>query len=108
MAIKEQLIQLLSSLVEIPSITGTEAEVILPDFVVEQLSDLQYFKENPHHLQKSDWGRTIFCYSTSKEKRSYKNTVILVSHFDVVMYKIMECGKKMHSILKVNVYVLFS
>ena len=41
---KEQLIQLLSSLVEIPSITGTEAEVILPDFVVEQLSDLQYFK----------------------------------------------------------------
>ena len=42
---KEQLIQLLSSLVEIPSITGTEAEVILPDFVVEQLSDLQYFKK---------------------------------------------------------------
>ncbi|AHZ51610.1 M20 family peptidase [Bacillus thuringiensis serovar kurstaki str. YBT-1520] len=33
---KEQLIQLLSSLVEIPSITGTEAEVILPHFVVEQ------------------------------------------------------------------------
>ena len=30
---KEQLIQLLSSLVEIPSITGTEAEVILPDFL---------------------------------------------------------------------------
>ena len=51
---KEQLVQLLSSLVEIPSITGSEAEVILPDFVVEQLSDLQYFKQNPHHLQKSD------------------------------------------------------
>ncbi len=67
---KEQLVQLLSSLVEIPSITGSEAEVILPDFVVEQLSDLQYFKQNPHHLQKkSDRGRTIFCYSTSKEKR---------------------------------------
>ena len=31
---KEQLIQLLSGLVEIPRITGTEAEVILPDFVV--------------------------------------------------------------------------
>ena len=43
---KEQLVQLLSSLVEIPSITGSEAEVILPDFVVEQLSDLQYFKQN--------------------------------------------------------------
>ena len=65
---KEQLVQLLSSLVEIPSITGSEAEVILR-FVVEQLSDLQYFKQNPHHLQKSDRGRTIFCYSTSKEKR---------------------------------------
>lgn len=49
---KEQLIQLLSGLVEIPSITGSEAEVILPDFVVEQLSELQYFKENPQHLQK--------------------------------------------------------
>lgn len=49
---KEQLVQLLSNLVEIPSITGSEAEVILPDFVVGQLSDLQYFKQNPHHLQK--------------------------------------------------------
>lgn len=49
---KEQLVQLLSNLVEIPSITGSEAEVILPDFVVEQLSDLHYFKQNPHHLQK--------------------------------------------------------
>jgi arginine utilization protein RocB len=33
---KKQLVQLLSNLVEIPSITGSEAEVILPDFVVEQ------------------------------------------------------------------------
>ena len=66
---KEQLVQLLSSLVEIPSITGSEAEVILPDFVVEQLSDLQYFKQNRTICKKSDRGRTIFCYSTSKEKR---------------------------------------
>lgn len=82
---KEQLIQLLSSLVEIPSITGSEAEVILPDFVVEQLSELQYFKENPHHLQKNPTGDgRYFVTALVKKKDSTKNTVILVSHFDVV------------------------
>ncbi|TKI90452.1 hypothetical protein FC702_38625, partial [Bacillus cereus] len=77
--------QLLSSLVEIPSITGTEAEVILPDFVVEQLSDLQYFKESPHHVQKNPTGDgRYFVTALVKKSDSTKNTVILVSHFDVV------------------------
>ena len=69
---KEQLIQLLSGLVEIPSITGTEAEVILPDFVVEQLSDLQYFKET-HHLQKSDGDGRYFVTALVKKSDSTKH-----------------------------------
>ena len=69
---KEQLVQLLSSLVEIPSITGSEAEVILPDFVVEQLSDLQYFKQNPHHLQKIRQDGRYFVTALVKKSDSTK------------------------------------
>ncbi|WP_439741212.1 M20/M25/M40 family metallo-hydrolase [Bacillus pseudomycoides] len=82
---KEQLVQLLSDLVEIPSITGSEAEIILPDFVVGQLTDLDYFKQNPNHVQKNPTGDgRYFVTALVKKNNNTKNTVILVSHFDVV------------------------
>ncbi|PEJ40296.1 M20/M25/M40 family metallo-hydrolase [Bacillus pseudomycoides] len=82
---KEQLVQLLSDLVEIPSITGSEAEIILPDFVVGQLTDLDYFKQNSNHVQKNPTGDgRYFVTALVKKNNNTKNTVILVSHFDVV------------------------
>jgi arginine utilization protein RocB len=58
---------------------------MLPDFLVEQLSDLPYFRQHPDHLQKNptEEGR-YFVTALVKKKPDIKNTVILVSHFDVV------------------------
>ena len=69
---KEQLVQLLSSLVEIPSITGSEAEVILPDFVVEQLSDLQYFKQNAPFAKNPTGDGRYFVTALVKKSDSTK------------------------------------
>jgi arginine utilization protein RocB len=82
---KEQLVQLLCELVQIPSITGSQAEIMLPDFLIEQLSDLSYFRQHPDHLRKNptEEGR-YFVTALVKKKPDIKNTVILVSHFDVV------------------------
>ncbi|PKG25300.1 M20/M25/M40 family metallo-hydrolase [Niallia nealsonii] len=82
---KEQLTELLCNLVQIPSITGTEAEVYLPDFVVGELSSLEYFQQYPEHLKKNptEDGR-FFVTGLVKKNPDVKKTVILISHFDVV------------------------
>lgn len=82
---KEQLTKLLCKLVQIPSITGTEAETYLPDFVVGELSSLEYFQEHPEYLKKNptEDGR-FFVTGLVKKNPDVKKTVILISHFDVV------------------------
>ncbi|MDP1442131.1 M20/M25/M40 family metallo-hydrolase [Priestia megaterium] len=85
---KDQLTKLLCNLVRIPSITGSQAEEIFPDFVVQQLSDLFYFQQYPSHLQKNPTGDDrFFITALVKKAPDVKNTVILVSHFDVVDIK---------------------
>ncbi|PGX41841.1 hypothetical protein COE67_11980, partial [Priestia megaterium] len=85
---KEQLTELLCDLVRIPSITGSQAEKIFPDFVVQQLSELSYFQQYPDHLQKnSTEDDRYFVTALVKKASDVKNTVILVSHFDVVDIK---------------------
>ncbi|WP_141432587.1 M20/M25/M40 family metallo-hydrolase [Bacillus sp. 03113] len=82
---KEQLTKLLCNLVEIPSITGSEAEIYLPDFVIGELSSLEYFKQHPEHLKKNPTGDgRYFVTGLVKKNPDMKKTVILVSHFDVV------------------------
>ncbi|MED1204422.1 M20/M25/M40 family metallo-hydrolase [Heyndrickxia acidicola] len=82
---KEQVVQLLCELVQIPSITGSQAERVLPDFVIEQLSAFSYFQKHPDHLQKNPVGDgRHFVTALVKKNSEIKNTVILVSHFDVV------------------------
>ncbi|GKU82004.1 M20/M25/M40 family metallo-hydrolase [Niallia sp. NCCP-28] len=82
---KEQLTNLLCSFVQIPSVTDSEAEVYFPDFVIGELSDLEYFQQNPEHLQKhpTDDGR-FFVTGLVQKNQNKKKTVVLVSHFDVV------------------------
>lgn len=82
---KEQLVELLCNLVKIPSITGTNAEKELPDYVIKQLTSLKYFQDNPQHLQKNPTGDgTYFVTALVKKQPLTKKTVILISHFDVV------------------------
>lgn len=50
---KEQLRQLLCELVQVQSVSGSQAEKEFPDIVVNKLSELVYFKENPGHLNRT-------------------------------------------------------
>lgn len=82
---KEQLTNLLCELVRIPSISGSEAEKQLPGFVVQQLSQLNYFQENPLHLQTHATGDgRAFVTALVRSPKQKAKTVVLLSHFDVV------------------------
>jgi arginine utilization protein RocB len=81
---KQQLRQLLCNLVKIPSISGSDAEMGFPDYVVEQLGSLPYFESHPEHLQKHGTGDGRFFVTALVKKASARRTVIMVSHYDVV------------------------
>ncbi|CAM3303872.1 M20/M25/M40 family metallo-hydrolase [Brevibacillus invocatus] len=81
---KDQLIHLLCGLVQIPSVTGSTAEKLLPTYLIEQLNTLPYFQRNPGHVRAmpTDDGRHFVTALVKKE--GARDTVILISHFDVV------------------------
>ncbi|MGN7469168.1 M20/M25/M40 family metallo-hydrolase [Brevibacillus sp. SAFN-007a] len=81
---KDQLVDLLCHLVSIPSVTGSPAEKDLPGYVVDQLRSLPYYQANPDHVRAhpTDDGRHFV--TALVKKPGVRDTVILVSHFDVV------------------------
>ncbi|MBM7646149.1 arginine utilization protein RocB [Scopulibacillus daqui] len=81
---KEQLKELLVKLVEIPSVTGSASEIAMSEYIQLKLSELDFFKANPHMLElhPTHDGRKLVT-ALVKNGRS-KKTVILLSHFDVV------------------------
>jgi arginine utilization protein RocB len=82
---KEQLLDLLCSIVSIPSVTGSQAEGTLPNYVVEQFNKLPYFQQYPEHLQLSPTGDgRFFVTALVKKNNNIQDTIILVSHYDVV------------------------
>ncbi|NUK30005.1 M20/M25/M40 family metallo-hydrolase [Parageobacillus sp. VR-IP] len=80
-----QLKQLLCRLVEYPSISGTEAEVRLAQYIADQLLTLDYFRGNNEFVQlhPTEDGR-YFVTALAKKAEQVRDTVILLSHFDVV------------------------
>ncbi|MEK3746289.1 M20/M25/M40 family metallo-hydrolase [Brevibacillus sp. FSL K6-0770] len=81
---KEQLVDLLCNLVNIPSITGSPAEKELPGYIVEQLRLLPYYQANPDHVQANPTEDGRHFVTALVKKPGVRDTVILVSHFDVV------------------------
>lgn len=81
---KEQLVDLLCNLVSIPSVTGSAAEKQLPAFVVEQLRTLPYYQANPDHVRANPTKDGRHFVTALVKKEGVRDTVILVSHFDVV------------------------
>lgn len=81
---KEQLVDLLCSLVEIPSITNSEAELTLVEFLYYQLIDESYYKENTHHLQLHPLEDGRHLLTALVKNNPKKDTIVLLSHFDVV------------------------
>ena len=81
---KDSLVDLLCSLVEYPSITGSQAEIALVEYLFQQLSERPYFQENPEHvkLHPLDDGRRLLTALVKQGNSS--DTVVLLSHFDVV------------------------
>ncbi|RAK20512.1 arginine utilization protein RocB [Anoxybacillus vitaminiphilus] len=81
----QQLKQLLCQFVQCPSVSGSQAEVLLPQYIVEQLSTLDYFRENKEHLQLNPTGDgRYFVTALVKKSEEIRDTIVLISHFDVV------------------------
>ncbi len=82
---KTEQMELLSRLVRFPSVTGSRAEIAIADYIEEELRAFSYFQENADHLQlhPTEDGRKIVT-ALVKKREDVRNTVILVSHFDVV------------------------
>jgi len=80
----KQLIELLCDLVQIPSVSGSAAERGMSAAIVEHLRTLPYFQKHPSHLQThpAEDGRHLV--TALAKKPGVKETVILISHFDVV------------------------
>lgn len=78
---------LLVKLVRFPSVTGTEGEREFPEFLVSLLTSLPYFQQHPDHLLVSQTrdGRPWLLAMVAASP--HPDTVILLSHFDVVDVK---------------------
>ncbi|MBP1949491.1 M20/M25/M40 family metallo-hydrolase [Virgibacillus litoralis] len=81
---KEQLTDLLCSLVNHQSVTGSNAEIAVAEYLQHLLSQKKYFQDNPNHLKLHplDDGRRLLTALVKGNNTS--ETVILLSHFDVV------------------------
>jgi arginine utilization protein RocB len=82
---KEQLQDLLCRVVSIPSVTGSQAEVTLPKYLAEQFGKLSYFEQHPDHIKCTPTGDgRFFVTALVKQNEDVQDTIILVSHYDVV------------------------
>jgi arginine utilization protein RocB len=74
----------LCELVKIPSVTGSSAEKLLPGFLLDQMRTLPYFQSNPDHVRATPTEDGRHFVTALVQKEGVRDTVILVSHFDVV------------------------
>ncbi|WP_164668697.1 M20/M25/M40 family metallo-hydrolase [Virgibacillus doumboii] len=81
---KEQLTDLLCSFVHHQSITGSNAEIAIAEYLKHLLAQKPYFQNNPGHLKLHplEDGRQLLTALVKGKDTS--ETVILLSHFDVV------------------------
>ncbi|MFD2630759.1 M20/M25/M40 family metallo-hydrolase [Oceanobacillus kapialis] len=82
---KEQLTDLLCSIVQYQSVTGSTAEIAVAEYIHHILSQKEYFQQHTSHLNLhplEDGRRLLTAFVRGKQQN--KETVILLSHFDVV------------------------
>ncbi|MDM5298638.1 M20/M25/M40 family metallo-hydrolase [Bacillus pumilus] len=81
---ERELKELLTSLMQYESISGSTGEVALAEYIYYLLRERPYFEQNPHHLTLHPMKDGRY-YLTALVKRSkLPRTVLLLSHFDVV------------------------
>ncbi|NNU84913.1 M20/M25/M40 family metallo-hydrolase [Geobacillus sp. BMUD] len=82
---KEQLRTLLCRLVEHASISGSEAEVRMAEYIAGELQSLDYFQAHPDLVQLHSTGDGRYFVTALVQKAQHvRDTIVLVSHFDVV------------------------
>lgn len=87
---KQNVIEILDSLVRIPSVTESANESDAPKWIRDRLANLDYFKEHPEHLMLVETpleGSSHDLYSLVARVDAAKKTdrtVLMISHFDVV------------------------
>lgn len=92
---KEQLVALLSKLVSFRSVTGSSDEITIAREIAGEIKSLPYFQENPDHVRLHPTGDgRYFVTALAKKGENVRNTVVLVSHFDVV--DVQDYGKWKH------------
>ncbi|MFG6148614.1 M20/M25/M40 family metallo-hydrolase [Halobacillus sp. B23F22_1] len=81
---KDQLIDLLCSLVEYPSITGSNAEIAIFEYLYYILSDQEYYQKHPEYLKLHplEDGRQFVSALVKQDEAD--ETIVLISHADVV------------------------
>lgn len=81
---KDQLTDLLCSLVEYPSITNSNEEIAIIEYLYYILEDRDYYKKHAGHLNLHplDDGRQLL--TALVKKGEAKETLVLISHVDVV------------------------
>ncbi|PKR78917.1 hypothetical protein CEY16_03950 [Halalkalibacillus sediminis] len=81
---KAELVRLLDQLVSFKSVTGSEDEIAIVDYIYQLLQERDYFNEHPDHLRRRpiEDGRQFL--TALVKKPEVKQTIILVSHIDVV------------------------
>ncbi|PGL70192.1 M20/M25/M40 family metallo-hydrolase [Bacillus sp. AFS055030] len=82
---KNQLIDLLCELVEIPSVTHSSGEIEIAEYVEKKLRQLPYFQDHQEYLKlHTTEDDRKFVTALVKKGTNEKKTIVLVSHFDVV------------------------
>ncbi|MDE8563943.1 M20/M25/M40 family metallo-hydrolase [Anoxybacillus rupiensis] len=82
---KQQLKQLLCQLVQHASVSHSKAEVELAHYIAQQLCTLEYFQAHPSLVQLHPTGDgRYFVTALVKQEEQVEDTIVLVSHFDVV------------------------
>ncbi|MFO6496117.1 MULTISPECIES: M20/M25/M40 family metallo-hydrolase [Bacillus] len=81
---EEELKQLLVSLIQYESISGTAGEVALAEYMYNVLKERSYFQKHPEHLKLHPMKDGRWFLTALVKQSTKKNTVLLISHFDVV------------------------
>ncbi|WP_042274754.1 M20/M25/M40 family metallo-hydrolase [[Clostridium] dakarense] len=84
---KEALKGLALELVKVQSISNTKGEIDMANLVYDKLSQLDYYRENPNHLNlvsvNDELGRFCVC-ALMKSKKQTKKTLLTLCHLDTV------------------------
>ncbi|WP_082233920.1 M20/M25/M40 family metallo-hydrolase [Halobacillus massiliensis] len=81
---KQQLTDLLCSLVEYPSVTGTNAEIAIFEYLYYILEDRDYYKKQPSHLKLHPLNDGRQFLSALVKNGDSQETLVLIAHADVV------------------------